>query len=381
MKSIFPILFGLACLATISVQAQSFDQAVGTVDRDLSAALEELKQLNQQIAEEKLPLAKRVTTLENSVAEKREEIRQLRREGAEEASSLRSLEDDVRKQEEKIDSLGDQLDDFTRLFEARIHISELPQYRSIIDVSLNFEGQDEATSAQQLSAQLDLVEASIGRVQGLLGGAQFEGKALASDGTLEAGKFSLLGPITLFASKDSGESGFARQEANAMDPALQVVPEAHRAGVRGIVESGSGTLPLDITDGEAFQVASTEETLAQHLTRGGVVMIPILLLAVLATVVAIWKSIELSRAKPIRPAQVQELLDLVHEEKVSEAKERAAAIGGPGGQLLREAVEHVRTSKELLEEVLLEQILHQLLVTAHDLGEEVSAVEEHQDLL
>jgi len=355
----WPILLFAALLGpgSLNVVAQGVAEARATVSADLKQALAELNALNRRIADGKLPLAKRLKELENQTAKSRSAIEELRGQQDNQDVRLETLQSDIQTREKELDYLAHQMDDYIRFFETRVHIAELSEYRSVIDAGLDAASGEREPDASSLERQLDVVAASIGRVDALLGGKQFSGQALASDGTLEQGKFALLGPVALFASDESDEAGVARLEANALDPALQVMPEPYRPGVRDIVESGAGDLAFDATGGNAFRVAETEETLAQHMVKGGVVMVPILILAAMALAVGLWKAIELFGAKPAQTETVQEILDLLRDGKDAAAAEKSDSIGGPAGSLLVSAVKHARERKDLLEEILFEQIL------------------------
>ncbi len=334
-----------------------FSLATDSVSNDLNAALQQLSQLSDSIAEEKIPLARELRELEEQILQRRDDVRQLQADTGLIQSDSQQLSKELEAKEKRLGNLFEQLDDYVRLFESRIHISELSQYKDVIETGLAA-GREEAMTKDRLSPQLKTIEESLNRLESLLGGIRFDGSALSANGTLEKGKFSKIGPITLFASSESTEAGLARHEINSMEASLQLVPEPHQAPVRSIVESGNGMLPLDPTDGEAFENASTEETLIEHLARGGIVMIPILLLALLAALIAIWKTIELSRIRSVEAYDVQSVLDHLSKKEKEEADQHANKIGGPGGQILSIAIQHANASKELLEEVLLEQILH-----------------------
>ena len=338
--------------------AQGVDKARETISTDLRQALDELSALNQQISDEKLPLAKQLIDLESSAAKRRNDIEKLRGQRDNHDVRLETLRADIRTRKTELDYLSHQMDDYIRFFETRIHIAELPEYRAVIDAGMEAADEEKEPDTASLDTQLDAVLASIDRIESLLGGKQFDGQALATDGTLEKGKFALMGPVALFASGESDEAGVAKLEANALDPALQALPEPYRPGVRSIVETGRGNLAFDATGGNAFRVAETEETLTEHMLKGGVVMIPIVLLAAMALAVSIWKAIELFGAKPAKTETVQEILDLLHEGKETTAAEKSGSVSGPAGSLLASAVKHARERKDLLEEILFEQILH-----------------------
>ncbi|HAV61114.1 MAG TPA: hypothetical protein DCY13_01960, partial [Verrucomicrobiales bacterium] len=80
MNRYFPTLVALILAAGLSaLGAQTFSEAAASAHADLQKAVAELKVLNEQIAREKLPLAKKLGELEAAAREKRREAEQATR--------------------------------------------------------------------------------------------------------------------------------------------------------------------------------------------------------------------------------------------------------------------------------------------------------------
>ncbi|MFW5841370.1 MAG: MotA/TolQ/ExbB proton channel family protein, partial [Planctomycetota bacterium] len=115
--------------------------------------------------------------------------------------------------------------------------------------------------------------------------------------------------------------------------------------------------PLDTTLGKAHRIQATEETIIEHIQKGGPVMVPILGMAGLALLVVLYKWVALTLVPKPSERKVQALLDAVAAGDVNSAKQRVGEIKGPIGQMLKAGVNHIREPRELIEEVMYENVL------------------------
>lgn len=141
------------------------------------------------------------------------------------------------------------------------------------------------------------------------------------------------------------------------EPSVIPLGKQYDAAVRNVVLNGEGALPVDPSMGNARKMAATNETLTEHWAKGGPVMIPILLLGFVSIGIGIYKWLQISRVKQAGPRDLQIVLQYLREGDRKKAMEHADAIGGPAGQMLHRAIEHADEDKELIEEVLYEQML------------------------
>ena len=93
------------------------------------------------------------------------------------------------------------------------------------------------------------------------------------------------------------------------------------------------------------------------MLKGGPVMWPIFALAgaALLVVLAKWLSMAFVR-RPQRKA-LERLLEAVRSGQQSAAVDQAEAVGGPAGAMLKAGAEHLGEPRELVEEVMFEQVL------------------------
>jgi biopolymer transport protein ExbB len=119
-------------------------------------------------------------------------------------------------------------------------------------------------------------------------------------------------------------------------------------------------VPVDVTAGDAIKVKEAKQTLIGHMKDGGFVMVPLLLVAAAALVLALWKCIELGGIRVRSGPQLDEVIDAVIKGDISVASEKAGNIKEPLRSLLEEAVEHHDSPRDHLEEIMHEHVLNSL---------------------
>jgi biopolymer transport protein ExbB len=358
MKKITIILMLAGAVLTRPANAQNFDAASASAKADLDKALAELSALRQQIANEKLPLAKKLHEIEDSVLTKRAEFDRIQKQRGSKAFDIDTLRTEVKARRDENTYVTSLLDEYIRAFESRIHISEVQRYKDPINEAKLAIEDVNISASEKFAKQVALVRVSLTRDEGLVGGERFDGKALSSKGTLESGKFALIGPIAVFASDQSDEAGITELQLGTIEPSVLQVGSQFKAGIREVVKTGKGDLPVDPTLGSAIKIASTKETLVQHVRKGGPVMVPIIILAIVAGVVSVIKWIQISGVRLARPEDLQQILGHLSAGNKAKALEHANSVRGPAGELLATAVNNAHESKQLIEEVLYEKLLN-----------------------
>ncbi|MBT7866410.1 MAG: MotA/TolQ/ExbB proton channel family protein, partial [Opitutales bacterium] len=215
-----------------------------------------------------------------------------------------------------------------------------------------------APDSEKFATQIKVLEASLERVGNIVGGYKFAGRALGENDRAVDGNFILIGPFAFFG--DGGTSvGFSKGRPNAAYPLVKsdgLLPETI-ATISATTQSGEGILPIDSTEGDAFKLAELVETPIEHALKGGTTIYIILLLALCALLVAIFKLFEINSVKRPRSGALQQILDHLNAGKKQEALEIANSVDGPFGDMLVAGVEHHDEEKELLEEILYERLL------------------------
>ncbi|MDA1220408.1 MAG: MotA/TolQ/ExbB proton channel family protein [Planctomycetota bacterium] len=336
---------------------QGFEAASAAVQADLEKSLAELAALREQIAADQVPLSRRLSELEAELITVRSEFQQKTRVLDGRALDLNNLKGEIKSREEEASYLQSLLGEYARNFESRLHIVEVDRYAAALEAA-RLAGEDSSLSEAEVYArQLDVLNASLGRIEDALGGTTFRGDAVA-DGVVTEGRIAMVGPAAWFLSDDGSVVGTAEQRLGSLEPAVIpfTVPEMTDAA-RDFVERAEGAMPLDPTLGNAHKIAAIEETFLEHVIKGGPVMYPIFGMAAAALLVALLKWLSLSLIGKPSKKQVQGLLEAVAAGDEAEAGSRARKMRGPVGRMLAAGVEHLREPRELIEEVMYERVL------------------------
>jgi len=353
------LLISLFAMVSNSRAAEStFDGASASVQADLRSAQKELTELNRKIAEEKLPLARKVTELEASTATKRGELETEHAQAKDAKESIGGFESELKTADQEVEFVTSSLAEFGHFLETKIHISELRQYEEAIEQAESVAGDVNLSPRERLEKQLSLLDKAADRVGELMGGQTFDGQALSEDGELDQGRFALAGPIAVFAGNASGNLGVAQLEVNTLDPVIIPLNGGFTNQLRELVQTGKGMFPVDASGGRALQIQERQETLQEHLIKGGVVMIPILALAVMAGMLGIAKWAQVGFLRAPLPQDVELILKQLATDQKAKALDHARSLKGPAGNLLETAIENADQKKELLEEMLYERVLH-----------------------
>lgn len=339
-------------------ESRSFNEAGTSAQQDLESSLAELAQLRDQIKNEKIPLGRKLSDLEDQLTEVRGEYQQITRLLDTRTLDLTNLRTDIRLRQEEKTYLSNLLDQYIRNFETRLHIAEIKRYAEPLEAAKLALENSNLSDIEVYQAQATLINASLERLHDALGGTRFEGSAVDASGLLRPGTFVLIGPVALFRSQDGQSIGTVEQRLGSLEPTvIEFESQEMTQAAADTVSSGAGFLPLDPTLGNAHKIEATKQSLLEHIKKGGPVMYPILLLASAAMLVALYKGLELSRVRKPSEKRVHALLHAVagHDEK--KAASEAATVGGPTGRMLSAGVEHIKEPTSLIEEVMYENIL------------------------
>jgi biopolymer transport protein ExbB len=356
----------IACL-TAPVAAQdapqqpaspAFGEASSSVEKRLADSLAELAALRERIAAEKVPLGKKLADLEAELSKARQDFQGLSRVLAERGQSLSNLQTDIKARKEESSYLLTLFGDYLRNFESGLHIAELQVHRAVLDAAKLAGENNQLTAGEILDAKTPVIVESIDRLVGLLDGLRFEGKAVDKDGTVRDGTFVLVGPSALFRASDGSVVGTAEQRLGSLEPTIMAfsTPEDVAAASQ-VASTGSGGFPFDPSLGNAHKVEATQETLWEHIKKGGPVMVPIFVLAGAAFLVVVYKWLGMAFIRIPSQKRLKPLLSAIAQRDRAGALRAAKSIGGPTGRMLVIGVEHLDEPSELVEEVMYEEVL------------------------
>lgn len=307
--------------------ATGLSQAAAGAQADLDKTMKELADVRAAIAAEKVPLNQELTVLEARLADLRR-----RQEDTARASDMRTLDINnmtaaLKLRQDEMAYVSNLLDEYARGFDATLHVSELKEYSGVVETAKLARENRDLTLAQKLDKQTDVLDASLKRVQGLLGGKRFEGEAIDPQGRVASGQFALVGPVALFAAS-GGVAGLALPQTGSFRAMVRPLEEALTAGIQQVVASGQGLLPLDPSRGGALKEVLARGSLLHYFERGGPIMWPLLFVSILAVTVIFERLVFLAREKRRRDTgAVESIID-----SVSKGNVNAAIAAGKGSQ-------------------------------------------------
>ncbi len=342
------------CMALMA--AGAFAQA--DMQAKLEASLAELSNVRKEIAKEKLPMVKGLNALEDDVMEVRLEHQKIIRQLDSRNLDLNNLRADIKSRKGEKNYISNLLVEYTRNFETRLHIAELDQYEDTIKEATLAPDNSNLSDEQVFVAQTKLVEESIRRLQDVVGGHAFAGTAAGEDGLVKPGGFVLIGPVALFSSEDGLLAGIAEQRLGSLEPT--VLPFANTLNaelVKSTVASGAGSFPFDPSLGNARKIEETQETLSEHLAKGGKVGYVIVGMFVLCVLISVYKWIQLSLVPQVSEKRALPVLRAVLVNDHETAAAEISKLKGPTAAMLTVGIEHIDEPKELVEEVMYEELL------------------------
>ena len=351
-------MFAVVTLLSVGLlHAQNLEQLQDSFKSDLESALTVLSAAQKKIADEKVPLSKKINELEARVIEKRQELSRLERSSDNQLVELNALKTQTKGLNEEKAYLNGLISEYAQLFETRIHITEVDTYQSAVRALQSASKNPDLSPEEFADAQVALLDASIDRLESLIGGKKFTSDALAPSGVLENGEVILMGPFAVFASSDTASAGLAQLQLGSPKPTVVDLGAERTAVIRQLSDAGKGEFPVDPTMGNALKIAATQDNLIEHMKKGGPVMLPIVGLGLAAVLIALMKWLQLSSIKLATPADLQLILSQIRTDNAPKALKHIDTMKGYVGDVLKSAVENRHEKKAYLEEIMYEKML------------------------
>ncbi len=336
---------------------QSIDRIRAQQEQRLEAAIERLKQQRQSIYDAQIPLAEALRERQAEVASLKKQLQERRGVRDTASLSLEQLEQQVNDRRRELNYItGDLFAEFAAALNAVLSPAELATYGETLRQHDLLLEQAEVSESEKLANSLEVLEVARSRAEGLLGGKLYSGEALGPDGRLIGGRFLQLGPLLYFSSS-SGEAVGWIEETKGLQPRVRAATDDQAEAIQDVVQNGSGRLPVDPTLGDAAALAETRESWREHLRKGGVWVIPILLFAAVSLVVSVFKFVQIFSIRQPQTLVVHDIVKRLRQGDLQEALALASAQPQPAAAMLQAGVEHADGPIELVEEVMFESIL------------------------
>src|SRR5262249_51052172 len=111
--------------ATAPASGETMNQLSRSAEQQLATSIQELNQLRDQLAGEKLPLAPELTTLEEKLAALRRKQTDVTRQVDTSNLDITVIKSEIKARQDELSYVGNLLDEYARTFETKINVSEL----------------------------------------------------------------------------------------------------------------------------------------------------------------------------------------------------------------------------------------------------------------
>ena len=362
IKKIYKIALTTGAILTlpISAAAQSFSLIQTEASDKLASAITELATLQESISKEKVPLAKKLNSLEVEVSNLKEDLRRMERLRDTRDLNLSALEAEVKARRDEIDYAKNLLVEFINNQSSSADAAELQLYETkFLNVlnSADAPAEDDEGAVAAIETLVTGVDLGIDRLNALIGGQSFAGKSVLPDGTFQEGQFLLYGPVAFFSAADLSDAGVTLQGDSGKPTLISL-----KSGFSEIPESiisGSGTLPLDPTLGKALALETTKDSFVEHIQKGGFWIYPILSIAFVSMVIGVIKLIELNGIQRIPKAQLVSILSAIEDGQEQKALAEANKLSGAGSEIVKAGIKNIGHGRDLIEQSM-EEVLMKL---------------------
>lgn len=362
-SSMFPMPFTrhslivLLAAAPLLGRAQGLDTVAQHAATDLQSANAELTAARAEVEAVRLPLARRITELEQELIARRAELAKAQRFQENQLVELNALKAEARRASDEAKFTESLVTEYAKAFRSRLNFAEEPRYVAMFDAVDHAGAAADLVPAQRFTQRTVLLTTALERIDRVQGGEIMDGKALDAKGLVQSGKVALVGPVALFAADSGTAAGLLQQELNKADPTVAKLAESLAAASQKLARSGAGELVLDPTLGSALKMSALHKSFFEQLKEGGVAMIPLLGLGLAAILLGLYKWWQLSRVRVATDKDLQQVLGHLHSGDPQKALGHARSITGLAGEMLATAIDHVDEKKEYIEEVLYEKML------------------------
>src|SRR5688572_7070254 len=304
-----------ALLSMASAALADLDDVREELTRSIQAAQRELSTVEASVARERGELAQRLLTAQNRVLDLRVRAVAARRLADEQTLSLQQIE--------------------TRLNEWR----EQSRFQSnLLAGFLDRTGRRPLSEQAEIDLRRDLtiLAEHLDALEGRLYPQWQQERLVLADGQLAEGDVLRVGPLGWFHRAEPEQSGLVRKDADMTRVSLLLAGAAD-AGIQDLHRSSAGVVTFDPTLTRALLLAETQESLWQHLRRGGFWAIPIVLFGLFASTIAVLKAVSLYRLPMPVPALAERVQSALA--RGDEAVQvLTGQVQGPQGELVRVAI-------------------------------------------
>lgn len=346
----------LVVLAGRTIDAATVEEAIKKTQLDLKQARLERIQQQAQITSERLALADELTALEGDVVALQREVDALKRQREQGAVEREREQEEARKQARQRATIHHVLTQFSRTVASLQSSAAATYYETTFG------------EVDQLLGGLKKAEALVDALDGVLDAAHtmatnqltgwgYDGFVVDADGVVQTGRLFALGPYAWFANRE--EVGLCMTRRDSVHPGLfsDLLPPDQQA-VRAFFQGERALIPVDLTGGKAVRWKDADQSFAQQIRAGGIVMVPLLATGFVTLIITLLKGEQLMRlGRRYQRLDLSAAMVLLKEEDHSGwadfVREQDASL-----RLVLETVdEYQREPRETIEEIMHERLL------------------------
>jgi biopolymer transport protein ExbB len=354
MKPHFPIALLLAALP-LAAQTTALDKSKA----DLSKARQELDSTSKEYVSLRSALYREINRLDDEAIALGKELRALEKEKETRIARQRSLDRTIDARKTEFEYASGVLNQYGKALATRLHPAENQRTLAAIEEAEQKAAAAREDHAGELAERARVAKLGIERLSDMAGGFSFDGKALRNGSEALDGKFLLLGPAVFFKANNGGFEGVASFTATGTGlPTVVGIDGVGSGLIAGTLDQNKGELPFDGSMGKALEVQAAQESLGETIEKGGIVGHCILGLGAIALALTIFKAFEITRFPVPSRKQINLILDDLINDNRSAAAQKAAALPGMAGDLVRTGVERFHEKRRVLEEALFEKMVN-----------------------
>ncbi|MDF3130004.1 MotA/TolQ/ExbB proton channel family protein [Kiritimatiellaeota bacterium B1221] len=348
MKKILLLL--LLSLQVVSGQEPvPLSDAILTAREDVKASTEELNQLRDEIQQARVPMVQQLDEFQKQVAALRKEVSQIRSARNLRQNQLQNLKREVSQLQQENDFVDTVFSEYRRSLETRVGLGELSYVQAFVNLPPE-----------------ELWSASAKWLMERRGGYETRGMVLDGTGIERKGAFYNLGPVSYFVDYGDAEnilqvedsqSGLVVSRTNSALPGVHVFHEKKKSEIFKLGQTKEAILPVDVSGGDALKVQQAKPSVVEQLEQGGVVVIPLLLLGVLAIILSVKKTVSFFGLRVTLGTDELKALEALSDENAESTLQSFNSVSQPLSSLLVAAVQHRKASRAHLEEILHEHVL------------------------
>jgi len=245
----------------------------------IEAAKARLETLQKRITKERLALSTTLNSLESEVIQLRAKTAVARRQADEETLSLSQLENRLGEWQTQ------------QQFQENLLQRFLMQLHDIHSEQIN---------ALTLSEKIQQINDYASHIKQSSTPTFFETDVVLNTGDVIQGNVLNLGPESWYIASFKQLAGKVNHTDGVYKETMRFGP-AETASLAELHASGAGVIPVDTTLGGALQKQRASDTVTEHVMKGGVWVIPIVIFALIATSIALYKVLVLWRLPAVKP--------------------------------------------------------------------------------